>query len=293
MTTAAFLGLGAMGYPMAGHLAGAGPTRVWNRTPERAQAHAAEFGSVACAGVADAVTGADVLFTCLPTSAEVDGLAGEVLAAARPGLVWVDCTSGVPEAGRALAERCAAAGVPFLDAPVSGGVAGAQAGRLTVMVGGDPAVLDGVRGVIESFAAKVVHVGPSGAGFAVKAVNNALLATHIWATGEALAALVALGVAAGPALEVINASSGRSNASENLFPARVLTRQFPATFKLGLLAKDAGIAMDAVRAARLSAPLLAQVEALIRGAATALGPDVDHTAAVRLIEQLNAVEIKS
>ena len=256
-----------------------------------AERHAAEFGSRAVG--LEEVAGADVLFSCLPTSADVDGVAAQVLPHLRAGSIWVDCSSGVPEAGRALAGRLTGAGVTLLDAPVSGGVVGAQAGRLTVMVGGDPAVLERVRGVIGAFAATLVHVGPQGAGFAVKAVNNALLAAHIWTLGEGLAALAALGVEVGSALTVINASSGRSNSSENLFPARVLTGEFPATFKLGLLAKDAGIALDSARAAGVPVPVLAQIEELLRAASRAVGANEDHTAAVKLIESWAGVEIRS
>ncbi|WP_019585643.1 NAD(P)-dependent oxidoreductase [Deinococcus apachensis] len=292
--TLAFLGLGAMGRPMAGHLARytaetGGRTLVWNRTPERAETHAREFGSeaVGLAGVA----AADVIFTCLPTSAEVDGVLAALEGQLRPGTAWVDCTSGHPEAARRQSSRLAGQGVAFLDAPVSGGTAGAEAGKLTVMVGGDAGALAAVRDSF-AFAGKVVHVGGTGAGFSVKAVNNALLAVTLWATGEGLAALARGGVNLGAALEVINASSGRSNASQNLIGQRVLTREFPATFGLGLLAKDAGIAADVVRTAGASAPVLMSVEALMRAAATVVGPEADHTAALRLIEQMNGTELR-
>ncbi|BDP41654.1 3-hydroxyisobutyrate dehydrogenase [Deinococcus aetherius] len=291
---AAFLGLGAMGGPMAAHVVRqmqrqGGRALVWNRTREKAERHAAEFGGevVDLPGLAEA----DVIFTCLPTSAEVDEVLDGVADGLKEGATWVDCTSGHPEAARRQAARLVERGVAFLDAPVSGGTSGAQAGTLTVMVGGDAAALGRVRDSF-AFAGKVVHVGDVGSGFAVKAVNNALLAVTLWATGEGLAALARSGVNLGAALEVINASSGRSNASQNLIPARVLTREFPATFGLGLLAKDAGIAADVVREARASAPVLMQVEALMRAAATVIGADEDHTAALRLIERMNATEIK-
>ena len=144
------------------------------------------------------------------------------------GATLVDCTSGDPATSRRIAARLAEHGVDFLDAPVSGGVSGAEKGTLTVMVGGDAAVLERVRPVLEAFGKKIVHCGDVGAGDAVKAVNNALLAVHIWSTAEGLAALAKAGVEAEVALDVINASSGRSNASMNLFPERVLTRAFPA-----------------------------------------------------------------
>ncbi|WP_043801679.1 NAD(P)-dependent oxidoreductase [Deinococcus gobiensis] len=294
MTKTAFLGLGAMGAPMAAHLARraqetGGRALVWNRTPGRAEAHASAHGSHAA--TLEELASADVIFTCLPTSAEVDDLIGALEAQLRPGTLWVDCTSGHPEAAPRQRERLAARGVGFLDAPVSGGTGGAEAGTLTVMIGGPEAEVEAARPHL-AFAGLVVRVGETGAGFAVKAVNNVLLAANLWVAGEGLATLVRAGVDAGAALEVINASSGRSNVSQNLIPQRVLTREFPATFALGLLAKDAGIAMDLVQTGKGSAPVLAQVAGLTRAAAQVVGPEQDHTAALKLIEQFNGVEIK-
>lgn len=294
MTTTAFLGLGAMGYPMAAHLvrqaqASGGRTLVWNRTPDKAQRHAQEHGSEAV--TLEGVAQADVLFTCLPTSAEVDELISVLAPQLRPGVLWVDCTSGHPDAARWQRSTLAAHGVKFLDAPVSGGTSGAEAGTLTVMLGGPTEDVEAARPHL-AFAGKVVRVGDTGAGFAVKAVNNMLLAVNLWAAGEGLAALGRSGVELGAALDVINASSGRSNASENLIGQRVLTREFPVTFALGLLAKDTGIALDVVQSARASAPTLAQVAGLIRAASHMVGPEQDHTAALKLIEQMNAQELK-
>ncbi|PTA69819.1 NAD(P)-dependent oxidoreductase [Deinococcus arcticus] len=294
MTTTAFLGLGAMGFPMAAHLARrasaqGGRALVWNRTAARAADHAARHGSEAVD--LGAAAQADVLLTCLPTSAEVDEVLAALQPHLRPGTVWVDCTSGHPEAAARQRALLAEVGVTFLDAPVSGGTNGAQAGTLTVMVGGDEAALRRVEGEL-AFAGKVVHVGGSGTGFAVKAVNNALLAVNLWAAGEGLAVLGRAGVDLGAALNVINASSGRSNASENLIGQRVLSREFPATFALGLLAKDAGIAAELTATVKGSAPVLAQVAALMRGAAGVVGPEADHTAALKLIEAMNGLELR-
>ncbi|PYE54374.1 NAD(P)-dependent oxidoreductase [Deinococcus yavapaiensis] len=290
--TVSFLGLGAMGYPMAGHLARKFDTLVWNRTREKAIAHEAEFGSRAVNSVAEAAD-VDILFTCLPTTADVASLAPEIVSGAREGLVWVDCTSGDPGKSRELAEWLSRRGVELVDAPVSGGTVGAQKGALTVMYGGAEATMEEVRPALEAFAAKVVRVGDVGAGHAVKAINNALLAVNLWSASEGLAALAALGVDVGAALDVINASSGRSNVTENLIPQRVLTREFPATFKLGLLAKDAGLALDVAREAKAPTPLLAMLESLVRAAARDIGPDEDHTALAKLLERWAGAQIKS
>ncbi len=291
----AFLGLGAIGRPMAAHLARPRFTlAVWNRTAERAARFAAETGARHAATPADAARDAAVVVTCLPTSPDVetllDGPDG-LLAGLAPGALLVDCTSGDPATSQRIAARLAARGVAFVDAPVSGGVAGAEAGTLTVMVGGDAATLERVRPVLECFGATIVHCGDTGAGDAVKAVNNALLAVHLWATGEGLATLVKAGVDPAVALQVINASSGRSNASMNLFPERVLTRAFPRTFRLALLDKDVAIAADLARAERVPSPLLQLTAELFRAAHHAQGEEADHVEAVREIERAAGVEI--
>src|SRR6185295_5832978 len=125
-----------------------------------------------------------------------------------------------------------------------------EKGILTIMVGGDAAALERVRPVLKTFGEKIIHCGAVGAGDAVKAINQALLALHIWSAGEGLAALVKSGVDPRVALEVINASSGRSNASMNLIPERVITRAFPRTFRLALIDKDARIAAQLAREVR-------------------------------------------
>ena len=291
----AFLGLGAIGRPMAVHLARPPFTlAVWNRTTERAASFAASHDVRWAPTPAEAARGAAVVVTCLPTSREVEQLldgADGLLAGLAPGALFVDCTSGDPATSRRLAERLAARDVAFLDAPVSGGVVGAEAGALTVMVGGDADALERARPVLEAFGRRIVHCGGVGAGDAVKAVNNALLAVHVWSAGEGLAALAKAGVDPALALEVVNASSGRSNASENLIPQRVVTRAFPRTFRLALLEKDIGIAADFAREQRAPAPLLQLTAELFRLARQELGEEADHVEAVKLVERWAGVEI--
>ena len=286
----AFLGLGAIGTPMARHLAAPRfRLTVWNRTPAKAAAFADANADVRVAATpADAARGAEVVVTCLPTSHEVEALLdGDegLLATMAAGSTLLDCTSGDPVTSRRIAARLAERGIGFLDAPVSGGVVGADRGALTVMVGGEADVLDRVRPVLDAFGEKIVHCGAVGAGDAVKAVNNALLAVHIWSAAEGLAALTAAGVDPALALDVINTSSGRSNASMNLIPERVLTRAFPRTFRLALLDKDVGIAADIARAQRTPAPLLQLTAELFRLAHHALGEEADHVEAVQLVER--------
>jgi 3-hydroxyisobutyrate dehydrogenase len=291
----AFLGLGAIGRPMATRIAAANlPLAAWNRTAERASEFARQSGARHAATPADAARDADVVITCLSTSPDVysliDGPDG-LLAGMKRGATLVDCTSGDPSTSRRIAQRLAESGVSFLDAPVSGGVSGAEKGTLTIMVGGDAAVLDRVRPVLETFGQKIVHCGDVGAGDTVKAVNQAFLAIHLLSAAEGLATLVKEGVDPKKALEVINASSGRSNSSMNLIPERVLTRAFPRTFRLALLEKDIGIAAAMARDNRVPAPVTQLTADVFRIARGELGEIADHVEIVRLVEQWAGVEI--
>ena len=179
-----------------------------------------------------------------------------------------------------------------MDAPVSGGVSGAQQGTLTVMCGADDATFERARPVIETFGKKIVLCGPVGAGDAVKAVNQALLGIHIWALSEGLVALSKAGISPTVALDVINSSSGRSNVSQNLFTERVITRAFPRTFKLALMEQDVTIAADFARENRVPSPLTQAVADLLRVARQALGEEADHVETVKLIETWAAYEVR-
>ena len=296
MLRTAFLGLGAIGTPMARHLAaGDHDLIVWNRTAARAAAFGEAHGARVAASPAAAAADRDVVITCLPTSREVEALLdGDegLLATLAPGATLLDCTSRDPATSRRIAQRLAERGVRFVDAPVSGGVSGAEAGALTVMCGGDADDVARVRPVLEAFGQRIVHAGPVGAGHALKAVNNALLALHIWGAAEGLTALARSGVAPELALEVINASSGRANATENLFPQRVLTGAFPRTFRAALLDKDVGIAAELARDAQVPSPLLQLTAELWRMAHRELGEEADHVEAVRVVERLAGVTLR-
>jgi 3-hydroxyisobutyrate dehydrogenase len=278
-----FLGLGAIGAPMAARLARRGPLTVWNRTAARAAEFVARHGGGAAASAREAAA-ADVVITCLSTSADVAALLegpDGILAGLRSGALFLDCTSGDPATSRAIAARLAERGVAFADAPVSGGTNGAEAGTLTVMVGGSAETFARARPVLAAFGARIEHVGPVGAGDALKAVNNSLLAVNILAVAEGLAALVKAGVAPRTALDVVNASSGRSFVSEVLVPERVLTGAWPRTFRLALLGQTG-----------VPGPVLELTSALLRAARAELGEAADYLDPIRLTERRAGVELR-
>jgi 3-hydroxyisobutyrate dehydrogenase len=276
---------------MAAHLAEKFELTVWNRTAARATAFAASHKAKIAPTAAEAVRGAEVVATCLSTSVDVEEVVGAAVGALGPNAVWVDFTSGDPAGSQRIAARLAAVGVPFIDAPVSGGTSGAQQGTLTIMLGGDPIVIERVRPVLNAVGKKIVHCGPIGSGDAVKAVNNALLALNLWSAVEGLATLKKAGVPAGVALDVINASSGRSNATMNLIPERVVTRAFPRTFRLALLDKDVGIAAQVARDQKVASPLLQLTAELMRLAHAELGDAADHAEMAKVIERWAGVEV--
>src|SRR3954471_2842779 len=292
----AFLGLGDIGHLMASHLArDPFSLTVWNRTESKAREFTGTHIARVAATPTDAVSKADVVVTCLLSSVEVEAiLHGQngMLDALRRGAVLADCTSGDPPTSRSIAAELAQRGVGFIDAPVSGGTIAAKAGSLTVMWGGDTATFERARPVIEAFGKKIVHAGGVGAGDALKAVNNALLAVHILSAAEGLAVLVKAGVDPKVALDVINASSGRSNSSENLIPQRVLTRAFPRTFRLALLEKDIGIAAVMADDLQATTPLIALTAERFHQARERLGESADHVEAVKMVEEENGVQIK-
>ena len=287
-----FLGLGAIGTPMAVHLSeDPFELTVWNRTGEKAREFAEEHGVYAEESPAGAVSEADIVITCLPSSREVESMLDGIVSGIPRGALMIDCTSGDPATSRRIAARLAEKGVGFVDAPVSGGVKGAVAGTLTVMCGGSDKDVERARPVLEAFGKKIVRCGEIGAGDAVKAMNQALLAIHIWSAGEALATLAKLGVDAEVALDVINGSSGRSNSSENLFPERVIGRKYPRTFKIALLDKDVGIASGIVAETGTPAPFIDLAAKLFSEAHQLLGEEADHVEAVRVIEDKAGVRI--
>jgi 3-hydroxyisobutyrate dehydrogenase len=295
VTRVGFLGLGAIGWPMAARLASGGGLVVWNRTPARAAEFAERHGARAAATPREVGAEVEVALTCLPTSADVaallDGPDG-LLAGLRPGALLLDCTSGDPATSRRIALRLAERGIAFADAPVSGGTNGAEAGTLTVMIGGDAATVARARPVLAAFGSRIEHLGPVGAGHAMKAVNNALLALNILGVGEGLAVLVKAGVPAARAVEVLNGSSGRSFVSESLVPERVLTGLWPRTFRLALLAKDVGIARALLRDTGVDGPVLDLAGRLFDRARVELGEDADYLEAIRLIERQAGVELR-
>lgn len=283
-----FIGLGAMGWHMGSHLTQVcSQVYVWNRTFAKAKQHEKTFGTQAV-DLTQALQ-ADIIFSCLPTSQDVENLIAD--SQLKQGCIWVDCTSGVPETARKLSQQLKLSGVDYLDAPVSGQTIGAEQGTLTVMVGGDESAFKRAKPIIQAFANLVEYVGESGAGFAVKAINNTLMATHLWALAEGLSILKSQGVNLHSAMNCINHSSGKSNVSEHIMMQRVLNRKFEKTFALDLLQKDIGIALNLVTQNNLELPAFSLIQQQFNQVSKPDAQQVDFSAIVKLLEQQNQLEL--
>jgi 3-hydroxyisobutyrate dehydrogenase len=281
-----FIGLGAMGFPMARHLAKEHDVIVWNRTREKAERHAREHGTTLASDLADCA-GADVVITILPTSREVDEIVDRIEAHLRPGTLWIDATSGDPNVSRETSSRLAAKGVEFVDAPVTGAVVGAENATLTIMIGGTPENFERAREVLRLNGKTLIHVGPVGAGHAIKVLTNTIMGATVWITSECMLLAKQFGIDVKTALEVTNAGSGRSNASENLLPMRLRDGQWPLVFKLVHHDKDIRIAAALAHQQHASTPMLALTQHLFSGALHELGEGADYIEVAKIVARMN------
>jgi 3-hydroxyisobutyrate dehydrogenase len=264
----AFLGLGVMGAPMAGHLARAGHTvTAYNRTAARAAAwtekHRAEGLDVgAAATAAEAAAGQDVVVTCVGNDNDLAEVAlGEngALAAMSKGALFIDHTTVSPSIARRIAESAAARGIHALDAPVSGGQAGAESGKLAIMCGGDVQAIDSARPVMETYGARIVHIGGPGSGQATKAVNQVCIAGVLAGLAEGVRVAQAAGLDMDKVLEAISGGAAQSWQMENRWKT-MAAGQFDFGFAIDWMRKDLAIALAEGAEHALSLPITALVD---------------------------------
>lgn len=282
-----FIGLGDMGGPMAGHIAASGaPMVAYDASATReAPAGARRVGSVA-----EVAQIADVIFLSLPDGTVSKAVAEQIVAApGRRATAVVELSTIGPAAARQLDVRLAENGLTFVDSPVSGGRTGAIKGTIAVMWSGPAALLERLRGVMESFSGSVFMVGPTpGQGQALKLLNNYLSATAMVATSEAMLFGRRFGLDMGTMLDVVNVSTGRNTATSDKFPNRILTETYDAGFRMALMAKDVALYLDEVKKAGTACEVGEQVAAYWR---QALGtfPDGDFTEVYKVL----AAEMKT
>jgi 2-hydroxy-3-oxopropionate reductase len=289
MSTIAFIGLGIMGSPMAVHLQNAGNDVVgYNPSPEKTQPLVGA-GGTAAGSIAEAVKGADVVAVMVPDSPDVQAvLAGEggVFESAEPGALVIDFSSIRPDVTVELAEQARAKGFRLLDAPVSGGEAGAKNAALSIMVGGDAADFEAAKPVFDAVGKTIVHVGGNGAGQTVKAANQLIVAANIEVLAEAVVFLEAYGVDLDAALTVLGGGLAGSKVLDQKRD-NMLTKSFEPGFRIQLHHKDLGIVTAAAREAGVVIPLGAVIAQLM-GSALANGDGgLDHSGLLRGVERLS------
>ena len=289
MSKVAFLGLGVMGAPMAGHLARAGhQVTGYNRTASRAEAWRDKLSGegldvAAAATPAEAVAGCDVVLACLGNDDDVASvmLGNEgALAAMRQGALFIDHTTVSPALAKRLAEDAGTRGLLCVDAPVSGGQAGAENGKLAIMCGGSDAAMAVATPVMQAFAARIVHVGEAGAGQACKAVNQVCIAGVLAGLSEGVRLAQATGVDTDKVLEAISGGAAQSWQMENRWETMV-QGDFDFGFAIDWMRKDLAIALGEAKDAGLSLPVTALVDQFYAQVQSQGGARQDTSALIR------------
>jgi 3-hydroxyisobutyrate dehydrogenase len=257
----AVLGLGRMGWPIAGHLANTNhdhDVRVFDINPDATQSWAAEQRGQAASSVAEAVERAEIIVSSLPADAHVQTVVDEAFDHVNPGTIWLDHSTISAEGARKFAERLATRDAHFLDAPVSGGVDGARNGSLTVMIGGDEGAFATAEPIMGAYAGRVTHMGPSGAGQITKMTNQICVAGIAQSLAEGLEFAIQAGLDPEKVVHVMKQGSSTSWEMENR-AAQMIAGEYDFGFSTTLMRKDIGLVLDEASAMSVSLPVTAMV----------------------------------
>ncbi|MEO1323949.1 MAG: NAD(P)-dependent oxidoreductase [Pseudomonadota bacterium] len=260
MAKVAFLGLGVMGYPMAGHLVSAGhEVTVWNRTLSKAEAWAGEYAGSAANSPADAISGASYVFFCLGDDPDVAAVFDALEDALSADVIVVDHTTASAGLARTLAARCAAKGAAFIDAPISGGQAGAESGQLTIMCGGSQAAFEQAERVMVAYGKRMTLIGESGAGQLAKSVNQICIAGIVQGLAEGMHFADEAGLDIAKVIEAISGGAAQSWQMENRW--ETMSRgEYEHGFAVDWMRKDLRITLETARENGASLPMTAMVD---------------------------------
>lgn len=293
-TKIGFIGLGIMGRPMARNILKAGfPLTVWNRTVARA-AELAEHGAQVAASPRGVAEQADLVITMVSDSEDVRQVVlgpGGVIEAGRAGLIVIDMSTISPKVTREIAASLAAKGVQMLDAPVSGGEKGAIEGTLSIMVGGDPAVLEKVRPVFQAVGKTITHIGPNGMGQTCKLANQIAVALNNLSMSEALLFAAKAGADPSKVLPALQGGAANSWAFQTLAP-KLLRRDFSPGFMVKLQQKDLRLVLEAARELHLPLPGTALAHQLYQAVEQRGGGGEGNHALMKALETLAGLEVK-
>lgn len=286
MTKTAFIGLGVMGYPMAGHLAKAGhDVTVYNRTTPKAEAWVKEYGGAHAETPAKAADGSDVVFSCVGNDNDLRSVVyGDdgILAGMKPGAIFMDHTTASADVAREIDAKARDLGIGFLDGPVSGGQAGAENGALTVMVGGEQGHFDITEPVAQAYSKAVTLMGPAGSGQLTKAVNQICIGGLVQGLSEGLAFADKAGLDANKVVEVISKGAAQSWQMDNRAET-MIDDKFDFGFAVEWMQKDLGIALSEARANGALMPATALVDQFYGQVAAMGGSRWDTSSLIRLL----------
>jgi len=300
LSKVSFIGLGNMGRPMAVCLLKAGFTlTVLDVTPEVQQAFVNFHGAHSASSLSELGSSSDAVITMLPNGHEVSrvvlGVEGDdrdcLLGSMQKGSILVDMSSSSPMATQALGKTLADHGISMLDAPVSGGVSRAEQGTLAIMTGGDTVVVERCRPLFETMGNRIFETGALGSGHAMKALNNLVSAAGLIAAAEALLIGSRFGLDPTAMIDVLNASTGRNNSTENKFKQYIISRAFNSGFSLDLMVKDLTTAVELARETGTPVPFSAACREFWAAAQSTLDKEADHTAVVRGFEEMAKSEL--
>ena len=301
LTRVGFVGLGNMGRPMAARLVEAGfNLTVLDADSEVQESFVSLHGGNPVSSLGELASNSDVVITMLPnghvvrrvTLGEEADSQDHLLGSMSKGSILIDMSSSSPNGTQTLALILAEHGISMVDAPVSGGVSRAVAGTLAIMVGGDSAVVERCRPLFEAMGERIFETGGAGSGHAMKALNNLLSAAGLVATAEALLIGRRFGLDPLVMIDVLNASSGRNNSTENKFKQFIFSRTFNSGFTLDLMVKDLTTAVELARETSTPAIFSATCLELWAAAQSELEKEADHTDVVRWLEEMAKTELK-
>jgi 3-hydroxyisobutyrate dehydrogenase len=292
-----FIGLGNMGRPMAVNYALGRELFVYDVNARVAADTAAAAGATTLPDLGNIPDRVRTVILMLPNSRIVEHVLRHdpgLLSCLPPGSLVIDMGSSEPASTAALADEAAAAGIDYVDAPVSGGVAKAASGELTIIIGGRDDSVARARPHLQSLGSSLVHVGPAGTGHAAKALNNLLSATNLAAAAEILTVAASVGITPPTMLKVINSSTGRSQASEVKYTRHILPGTFDSGFAMDLMLKDLAMAAGLIEAAGVKAPVVLIARATAQEAREVLdAPAPDHTELVRYYEKHSGIPLRA
>jgi len=276
-----FIGLGNIGYNLAGNISKKYQTFIWNRTKEKSIKHSNEFNTQIIENITN-ITNCNIIMFCLPSHIEVHNIIDKLYNHINTNTIIIDCTSSDYKKQKEIYYKLQKNNITFFDAPVSGGPEKAKSGEITCMIGGDEKKFNEIEDVFKSFS-NPQYVGEVGTASAIKSINNIMNVSHLCLAAEALKSLENIGIDKTIALNIINKSSGRSLMTEERIPKHIMEKNYNYGFSLGLMDKDVNLAKNIIK----EPIMFSNIYSLLKQSLEKYGKDADYTEITKLFFEDN------